>query len=497
MQKIKEAFDIVEQKIVSITEYSSILKNNKHYSNIKNLKCPECGDILLYCNGNVKEVYFKHDGAGKDHNDCSLYNKTISKASVESKMRKKLVFEDGINFNYQLEYKNGSWKEYIIFPPFEDAEIENYEKNETLIRLTDKKNAKNIKNLEINFENFQSGLVKKVRTFGFIEKLTIEISGKDYNNTVNYIMDCFIPETQIYSALFFTKLVNSTLKNEFICKKQVGNIFIGRHYLIFSYNEKIYCRCKEDISINKITLIKNNEFSFYAFDIVFNKISKDSLEFCEQRNCKLTDRNDAVILWPPLKIIENYRYYDNLFDKMYITVENYTKSNKLIEYSLKELNNSDTKPLIKVSNINENSFYIMLDKSDKKQKKCIDFQEKNFDENIDYKCEKYYLNNGILIEKYEDQIIGKRNELLLVFNKLQRIKVKNKVIDNLSIINFLNLVRYSKEYIEFTQNQYKYFYNKFTKNPVILDYLEYCSRLKKIKRKVFEALLEEDDYEYS
>ncbi len=487
MVSISRAFHTIENQEMSLSEYQQYLKSHPHQESIKAIRCVECGDMLTYCHGECNVPYFKHTPKAEGHGYCSLYHKGIISNTDEALMRKKIFKEEGITFNFELLYKNGKWKSIITIPPLKSDEINQNESNQTVISIIG--NYK-IQKIPISIGNFTAGEIKAIQIHGFPEKIDIRISGNSTNNDITYLMDGFNPNNQIYSYLIsqddLSKHNDFKSIKSFACKRNNGHIYIGKHYIIFSSNPNLHLKedfKNDDINIKNLNIINDLSFNYYAYDIVFNKISDYTIEFCNKRNCELLEREDAVILWPPIRSIGNYHFYNDLNSTMFISFENENRSLILNQYDCKR------RLFFKIQNINSTSFYITYDKRKRILKESISLKEIELNEISNYpNLSKYCFKNNVLISKLHDTDKIKKNHKVVLFNnQLDRVLA----FDRYTLCDeILVAIRYSRKYINFDNRFYDFLLKKYFENNTIIEYLNHCKSVGTIKEKAFELLIE-------
>lgn len=501
MASIPTAFHLFEKREMNVSEYESYLRQHRFQMSIRAIKCVECGDFLIYCNGDFNAPYFKHAPSHEGHSYCSLYREGKESKTNESLIRKRFFHEEDISLNFELFYKNGSWKSLITIPPFKSSEIEDNERNETTINIVE---INKFISIPIDNGHFQAGEIKKVPLKRISDRIRIRIEGNSTRNNISYDMEGFIPNNQLYASLIVQKYSSNTGQNyidlrninSFICKRISGYVYTGRHYLIFSYNPNFELKYKhyKSIEIKRINLVSDKMFNYYLFDIVFNKVDDSSIEFCNSRNCMITEKDDAVILWPPIVTVGNYRYYGHNKTKMYISFENQSKSLELKEYYLCN-DKSRMRTFFKIQDLHSNSYYVTLDNRKIAKKESMRITNTSV-ENLDYTLyEKYYyLNHDIVFSNKQDPRtrLSKKSQIILLNNQLDRIFATNDSDD--SIVNndlLFYAIRYTSEYITFNPSVYNFLKVKYNNDNFVLEYLEHCNRVGTIKRKALELIIGE------
>ena len=498
---IPKAFHTIEKREMTVSEYDAYLKSHKYQKSIKAITCVECGDLLTYCDGEYNRPYFKHSPTDKGHRYCSLYHEGKESKTDEATIRRKLFKEADISLNYELLYINGTWGSIITIPPFKKEEIEKHTLNGVSLNI--KESYRSIIKYPVDNGHFEPGQVKRISIVGFPYEVSINISSNSNIKDISFDMKCFNPNNQIYSCLILQNYdyeSNSNvidLKNikSFTCKKISGHVYTGKHYLIISrsenFNSSFYN--SKSIKVKKIKLKKDYQFDYYLFDIVFESIDEESNQFCANRECQLVEKNDAIIIWPPVKTIGNYRYYPNNKSLMFIAFENQFKVLDMNQYPLFNNVNDKMYLFFQIRNVNTEPFYVTLDTKEISAKDAASIINKeNIDFDLDSFNKLYLTNKGVILHEFNKKDKLSRNNGLLVFNNpLDRIVVKRKEKPIIKSDKLIDAIRYSREYIKFDMKYYKYLIKKYSNNQKIIDYIEISKRSKMIKKQVLKVLLEE------
>ena len=500
MASIPKAFNSFERKEMTVSEYDTYLRMHPHQNSIRAIRCVECGDILIYCNGSNNTPYFKHTPTHEGHSYCSLYHEGIESKTNESLIKKKFFQEEDISLNYELLYKNGKWKSLITIPPFKSSEITENEKNKTIITI---KYYNNLIGVPVDCAHFLPGEIKQISLVNFSSDIRIKISGNSTKQNIFYDMDDFKPNQQLYSSLVIQNYITSSNEqsidlreiNSFACKRISGYVYTGRHYLVFSnlsnFQQK-YCNSRS-IEIKRLDLIKDYNFDYYVFDVIFNSIDEDSIDFCKDRNCELVQKDDAVILWPPTKTIGNYHYYANNKTSMFILFENDSKALDISCYDIFDRRTNKIYLFFKVQNINASSYYVTLDKRESKRKEIAKLQILDNGEIGKNKYNFAYLfNKGVMLKRYDYlSRIGKNNTILLVNSQLDRAITKIELSNTISHNRLLNAIRYTREYVNFNNKYSDHLENIYSNDELIMNYINHCKSTKTIKKKALEILMGE------
>lgn len=496
-RSIPKAFHSLERKEITVDEYETYLNMHPYQKNIKPMKCIECGDLLTYISGNSRIRHFRHAASHEGHSYCSLYTQGVEANTNEAMIRKKFFKEEDISFNYELLYQNGKWVSLITIPPFKLSEIEENEKNKTKILI---KNENDQTELPIDKEHFKAGEIKIIGLNNFSSKVNITIKGNSTKNEISYNMNGFNPLSQMYSSLILQEFDGDReidLKNikRFVCKRISGKVYTGRHYLIFSdynnFNNWYKNKFSNSIEIKRIELTKDRKFRHCLYDVVFKEVNNDTIKFCNDRNSILIQKDDAMIIWPPTKMVGNYRYYNNIQTKMFISYENDNDVLDLKDYEIFTKENAKEDCFFKVKNVNSNSYYVTLDEREVKSKEdaSIINNQKFESINMENYEKKYQLYDDVIIREYDSKFkLKKKSGLLFMNNPLDRFHFKQE--ESFDLTQFVNAIRYNREYIRFDYKYCNYLRNKYKNNNKVIEYIKHCEIVGTIKKKALEILLE-------
>jgi len=497
MVSIPKVFHTLEKKEMTLDEYEKYIFLNPHRKVLKAIRCVECGDEIIYCKGQKNVHYFKHLPSKKGHY-CSLYHEGVESTTIESLMRKKLLNEEGISLNFELKYYKNDWSSLITIPSLTKEEIEKYMKNNS--RFVIDQNFFGKMDIPISYECFNEGELKQIRLNDFPKSINIRILGDNTCKNISFSIDGFNPEKQIYSTLISqyywdksSQKIDLRKLKTFICKKCGGYIYTKKHYYIFErsyFDFKKYDLKVTQITMKKITLNKNIFQNFIMYDIVFEEISNSAVNFCEDRNCKLVDKVDAIILWPPMNSIGNYKYFKESYKRMFILFENDNLTFEMLSYKTDDL-------VFKISNKNTNSFYVSKMKNEIKIKENFNFDYiENEIVNLELNFSNYLFCSNVLIEKVkvdEKRVRLGQNEKIIGWNNKMTRKIyifpeSNDYIKN-KYINIL--IQYSRKFVNFNKNEYLLLSDKYIDNLNVKEYLDVSYDHKKIKKELLDFLMEE------
>lgn len=496
MTSIPYAFNVLENKEMDLVEYEDYRRKHPYQNSIKILKCVECGDFLTYCYGEHKVPYFKHSPK-RDGHFCSLYTKGYESNSVEASIRKRFISEENVTFNFELIYRNGVWKSLVTTPPFSGDALQKAEANKTIICI-------NNEEIPLDKNHFHEGEIKKIGLRDFFSPIKILIKGNTYKKDISYSTEGFDCRHQIFSSLILQEYVDCNqedyidLRNiqMFVCKRVSGKIYTGRHYFIFSKDKNfsdLFLQRKA-FKVKKILFNSDKNFEFFLFDVVFKTATNDTVEFCKWRNCELIEKDDASILWPPVKTIGNYKKFDKIYNKMYVSFQNDSEN-----IEIKEINiNDDVKEIncsfFKIANINSTPFIVGVDTSSQLEKtsSCIsNTQVERVDNLKKYKMSYFFSNNVLKELLFQNNIQLRKNEKILAYNDpLDRVNFTNTPYIDDKEEEILMAIRYSKDIVVFKDQCFEFLYNRYKNNQLISCYLFLSKKRGFIKSKVLALMAE-------
>lgn len=494
MNSIPKAFHSFEHKEMTVQEFENYLKAFPYRHSQKVLKCIECGDEIIFCSGFTKGSYFKHKPTPDGHSYCSLYHEGVSSYTYESEIRKKIFQEEDISFNYEIRMINGKWSSLITIPPFRNDEIDKYEKNETVLTIRD--SSGKASSIPIDHGHFTHGEIKTISLNGFPKNITVVITGNSTYRNISYTTSGFSPRTQLYSTLITQDYLSQHITNinlskikRFICKRLSGKVYTGKHYIVFEegYSSLKSTFTSEEATIRELILPKELSFNYSVYDVVFRKVNKKTINFCLDRDCELSERSDAVILWPPVNSIGNYKYFRNKETMMFLSFEHNDETMDMICHGTKKI-------LFRIDNINTNSFYVTYKEKTSSAKEENTIIEKECSEiTINPDRSNYLFSSGVLIGSISGKkyTLNKKDYVLSFLNRLDYNKYyyqTKKVVSNDT--HFLSLVRYSQKYTDFNEIDYKYLKSKYSDDQMINQYLDYCFEYKRIKQAAKDYLME-------
>ena len=495
MASIPKAYHRLEHRDMTIHEYESYLREHPHWHSVRALRCVECGDEIAYCSGDIKGSYFKHNPSAMGHSYCSLYHEGAESKTHESLIRKKLFKEEDISLNFELRMSDGKWSSFITIPPFKNKEIEENEQNNTVLNIRD--GYRRTIERPINRESFNSGEIKRIGLSGFPQNIYISIVGRSTSRNISYNMAGFVPSKQIYSTLInqdYTSQgigsINLSRIKTFTCKRISGRIYTGRHYLVFEYGYYGFRNSftSDEAIVKEVILPKDSSFNYSVYDIVFRKVTDRTTNFCENRDCELIEKSDAVVLWPPINSIGNYKYFKNNKTQMFLTFE---RDNETVDMLIHPTNYI----FFKVDNINARAFYVTVSNKEVTLKdypkqletECLEIK-------LDHNKEYYSLIDGTVNKKIESSVykLRKKETVLAFSNRLEFERFNAPVIKTKTNDNYLlSLIRYSSKLSKFDKKEHDYLKDKYSGNELVISYLDSCLEYGRIKDEVKTYLMEE------
>ncbi len=496
-----------ESRNVTVSEFENILRKFPHRQSFvsQSLICTECGDQIIYCHGDVNGSYFKHNPSffgGGQHANCSLFTKGGSISIHESKIQKHFVEEMDLSLNFEIKMIGGHWSSFITIPPFNLKEIENHELKKTTISVI--VNHKTLCEIPINKEHFNSGEIKKIGLNGFPGLIHLNIKSSESINGLYCPIDGFSGTTQLYSSLILqdyisneTNIIDLSRLKTFSCKRMVGNVYTGKHYLFFAFKGSNGYGFRNRFSIDEaivkeVILPKDNLFSWTIYDIVFKKITSQTSEFCLNRNCILKERSDAVIIWPPINSIGNYKYFKmkNANDKtVFLTFE---RDDETMDMMSQSGNNT---MFFKVKNQNDKPFYVTLKpigKTNKEQFIPTTIEDKR----IQFKqgTQNYLFKNNVLLKRIDENKceLNKHESVISFTDRIEYNKCIYPEVQKLDNNDeLIALIRYSENYVTFSDKEYDLLAKKYEQDNFVISYIDSCLSNGRIKTEVLDYLMEE------
>lgn len=495
MASIPRAYHRLEHREMTVREYEQYLNMHPHWHSLRALRCIECGDEITYCCGDIKGSYFKHIPSSAGHSYCSLYHEGFESKSNESLIRKKLFKEEDISLNFELRMANDKWSSLITIPPFKTSEILTNEKNKTILFIGDY--YRRTIEIPVDRDHFSSGEIKRIGLEGFPLKIKITIRGNSSNHNISYSMNCFSPGNQIYSTLITqdyistdSGIINLSKIKMFNCKKISGRIYTGRHYLLFEYGSYGFKNLfsSEGAVVKEIILPKDSNFNYSAYDVVFKNVTERTAKFCEDRDCQLIEKSDAVIIWPPINSIGNYKYFRNSDTEMFLTFEHDNETLDMFTHSTKDI-------FFKIDNINAKAFYVTaLNNKTTAKEQAVSNEIETIESLFSPGALNYLFIKGILNRRIDEKKYSlKKNESILSIRN--RLEIKKYICPNIKKITsdneILMMIRYSEKLVSFSDKEYEYLSHKYRNNSIISNYLDLCLEYKRIKANVKDYLMEE------
>ena len=495
--KITKVYSTILKQELSLEDYMAFRRKHPYANIINSLKCVECGDDITFASGQTYTSYFKHRPSFEGHDYCSLYTKGTASGSPECKLRKKLFHELDVTLNFELFFYQNRWEYLITIPSFSDDELIKHEENNTKITITTNYGETIIGDFLVNRENFIGNKIRIFSLSKLYENIILKVSG-DRHGSIRYRMDVYQPERQIYKSLINQNYPNKESRNfdsigSFSIKKTSGSIYVGKHYiLILSYYDfwSIKQNTDFDIELKEINFSIPFDYSRKVYDVVFNSANESNLDFCSKRGCLLKNSSDALVIWPPIRSIGNYKYIESNKKKMYIL---YRENQKITPDLLEIFNHKFL--TYHVDNKRSNPYYIANMEPLKNTLPLATVREIGLKE-IKNNVSQYQFRNNVLINYISDdryRLSDQDTVLRFETKKSWKIITKNKqtrTFLGVDIDYFLDAVRYSYETIQVENEKLVDLKIKYSKSIIITDYLDYCiDNMNWIKRIAYNLLI--------
>ena len=487
----------IEKRTMSAEEYVVYKNKNFRWDSLRNnFECVECGDPVHFVEGALQKPHFRHMPSKEGHNYCPEYaeDKSTSKTH-EAILRKKLFNDADFLMNFEIGYINGSWGSFLTIPPFKKDELLQHENNETCIEIYCNGSKSNSISLDINIEKFSVGEMKKIKLNGFPSYLYIRVNGNGTKKIMSYTFDAFKPYEQIYSYLIsqnydFSNDLQyidlSRIKTIYL-KKTVGKLYTGRHYVILAQSlpsdlDKLN---SEFVTIKRIVIPSDKNLRYSLFDICFNKINDDVEKFCANRGCEIVQRDDAVILWPPVISVGDYKYY-SIKNKLFVSAETNYKSNDIKAFDISK------KFFLRVDNFNSEPFCVTYNKEVVEDGMC-EIAKTNVEETDSYKfnnLKAFLFENGVLVKSVDNDCnIPVGSSIIEYKNSLESNYFVNSIV-KYDTDRLIDAIRYSLKLVKFETKYFQMLKKEYMDNQMIVDYLDLCFENGYIKEEALDILME-------
>lgn len=429
----------VGKQIVDAFSYTS--EQLREWSNKGMLKCPACGEKMLYCHGDFKVTYFRHE----KNSDCpDIYSEGVTEEHIQGIkiLYDWLTNQKGIE-NIQLEkwipethqrpdiYFTKDGQEYVI--EFQCSPIATqYNKRHELYKLQE------IKDIWIlGLDKYSLNNFEKTDLLMNIKLKTIEIENYHINNKIIYL---------------------NTTTNEILSIDKLNYLWRDRNYrykviMKTTFNANINTYNLKDVLISQLTNFTTKSESI--IDLINSKVNYLN-NLCGNKRyttCKRFGYDKAS--W--IGIAKDYNGYLQLIDEFdsddFSTdtinnskeIQNEINNIKLENFIKEEKRNKDVKKLIdKINN------YI---------KNIDNLYEVKFNYNIssiyyELRFNKFRLFDKNILEEYkkglntlEKYIISELNEHIdnieLLKNRNRKIEYVNKLENNLKTIKPIGKYKYN------------------------------------------------------
>lgn len=370
----------VGKKIVDTFSYEDNVL--REWSNKSLLKCPVCGAKMIYCHGNYKEPYFKHEinsdcpdiyseGVTQEHiegiktlyswlkSNIEITDIELEKWIPETKQRPDIYFkykEKEYCIEYQcspISTKYAKRRELYRLQGINDiwilGTIKYFEESSNYLeKIIHRKNSfeKRFKTIEseiinehnliyLNSMNNRIYITNKDITKNAIRIKTAYHSGKSYEDQLKTIYKCNLKSSNIYNIVF-DNILNLNIKNiednyiEIVINSEL-NIIKQKIYL--DNNLKII---EDHNNIIKYIDVKNKEYT-----IKYNKDTNEVNGFkYNNENILLSFRNNDGLRG------ESIKHFYNFNDNDYFIEGNEIKLNKTIDEEFDKLKRDNYKKIL-------------------------------------------------------------------------------------------------------------------------------------------------------
>lgn len=195
--KIREVYDILRSKYVSITEAIK----NPHLYRSHHLKCVSCGDEMLLVYG-TKRQYFRHSVGNELHSQCPLYTGYHSNSVGNIFYNKfKNIVENRVT--YLCAIQNNVIKYFLHIPTFTNDEINTLTSSSARISIVTEKERKDLKLTKDIFTKNNSVLIELKERFK-IAHLQLYVKGdfigvyKILGLDFSSLLNCYVSEDSIF-----------------------------------------------------------------------------------------------------------------------------------------------------------------------------------------------------------------------------------------------------------------------------------------------------------
>ncbi|MCI1245492.1 MAG: hypothetical protein LKG11_06070 [Bacilli bacterium] len=502
--QIEKAYSKSLGRDVTAEEYARYRHDNPIFHPVRDLRCVECNCEITLAEGPIREAYFKHAKGDHGHYDCDLYTKGNYSESSEAEIRRKFIQEQDISLNFEIRYISKRWQAIVVIPPFKEDKLIKYGVAGTKIGIIPDRGEAVY--LFVDSSTFIPGESKTIALSSIPRNIRFEIRSSDGEIT-NYTYSCFDGSDSIYTTLINedfsdapkikkTLFDNRTIFDlseipQFVVKKAPRHIYCGRHYIFFEKkgSESGFCFLN-NVKKSLLSFSPNELFSYDVYDVVFESLSADLEHFLSSKGYYLNEKNEALVIWPPMNSVGNYKYCDKKHDKLFIVFENEKQNLDLFKEDINML-------FFRIVNESMTPFYVTC-RDEKSSCRPIAYDRQfNTKSCVIGSFPAYLYSRGVLIRRITEKNIQipPDNFVVSFSTKIQKSFFSNASVSQSVPSRLEDAIRYSQATIPFSKKEYENLKKHYFSNPYILDYLDYCLSNKFIKKSALSIILESEEKE--
>lgn len=496
--KIERAYFALWDKEISVHDYDAFERSYAFYHSFRDLRCVYCDDPIEFVRRDGG-YFFKHNPHGDGHEFCRLYS-GHKDPTPEFNLKRATAHDKDIGLVFNMVYDDGKWKASIMIPPFTQNAISMHQANHTAIHITHD-NSYVTTTLPVNFEQFSPGELRRVDLPTIPRAIHIRFSGKAPASKANNLeLEGFVSDRMLFRTSIpdmFTEtvhgsgLIDLTPMKRLSLRRVSHVIYTEKPYIFFydtRYGKYHLPMKKEQAELKKLLFKKDRFFDFDVYQIVFHKVDSETARFCERRGCLLEERSDAVVLWPPVIISGENHFLDARSSSVFFSLENDRKTFDLVTVTA-------PRDFLRVSNLNTLPFYVM-------RRDEIDSQKpygKPSDEiqtELDCSHGNFYrfLNGALLGPETErrHKLIPGESIVHIASRLAPRTYTSGKVQTiRKSTISILlrDAIDSPSDYVFFSKAQHTRLREKYSSDPYVMDYLDYCLYQNEINEAALHVLI--------
>lgn len=499
--QIEKAYSKSLGRDVTAEEYAQYRHDHPIFHPVRDLRCVECNCEITLAEGPIREAYFKHAKGDHGHYDCDLYTKGYYSGSSEAEIRRKFIQEEDISLNFEIRYIAKRWQAIVVIPPFKEDELEKFGAAGTRIDIIPDRGEAAY--LFVDSSNFVPGESKTIALSSIPRNIRFEIRASD-GETTNYAYSCFDGSDSIYTTLInedfsdapkikTTVFDNRTIYDlseipQFVVKKAPRHIYCGRHYIFFEKKGSISSfYFLNNVKKSLLSFPPNESFPYDVYDVVFEGLSEDLEHFLSGKGYYLNEKNEALVIWPPMNSVGNYKYCDKRRDKLFVAFENEKQNLDLLKVDINLL-------FFRIANESMAPFYVTCrdEKSSFRPIACD--RQFNTKSCIIGSFPAYLYSKGVLIRRITEKTIQipPDNSVVSFSTKIQKSFFSNTSASQSVPPRLEEAIRYSQATIPFGEEEYENLEKRYFNSPYVLDYLDYCLNNKVIKKSALSIMLESE-----